>query len=158
MAKNAIRIPTDGRTRYEHQAYDVTYAGKSKETGALGYDSRLSATYEANFQITVDVSATGTHVFVLPSWVYSNGYLIVEGGGGSPVAQLEVSDLDGGNAVTLAADIDMGSVTATKAAYDAGVVIDVEEVDQVITIDVTTAGTGYATIVIQATIVQTAWK
>lgn len=41
------RNNNDGRSRYTHQAYDVTFLGKSPETGPTGYNSRVSATYQA---------------------------------------------------------------------------------------------------------------
>jgi len=49
----------DPRRRYTHQAYDVTYLGKAKETGPSGVNQRLSATYDANIlmQAPADVAS-----------------------------------------------------------------------------------------------------
>ena len=83
----------DGRRRYTHQAFDVTYLGKGLETGPSGYGQRLSATYDANILMTApaDVATaqamgdvtqgvfirgivnhaaltTGTLVLTLPAW------------------------------------------------------------------------------------------
>jgi hypothetical protein len=47
----------DGRRRYTHQAFDVTYLGKPIETGPSGYGRRLSATYQASILMAVGAGA-----------------------------------------------------------------------------------------------------
>jgi hypothetical protein len=158
MSKSVIRVGSDSRSRYETQAYNVTYGGKSKETGADGYDSRLSATYQANFQISVPVDEIATFTFILPSYCYSNSFLVVEGSGGSPVANLHVEDIDGTGDKTLVAVLDLAAPTAVDTAYDAAATIDAQGTDQRITLDITTAGTGYATVLLKCDLIQTAWK
>ena len=49
----------DGRRRYTHQAFDVTYLGKPLETGPSGYGQRLSATYEANILMQAPADVAG---------------------------------------------------------------------------------------------------
>jgi len=49
----------DGRRRYTHQAYDVTFLGKAMETGPSGYGKRLAATYDANIVMAADAGAAG---------------------------------------------------------------------------------------------------
>lgn len=51
----------DPRSRYTHQAYDVTYLGKSQESGPSGRTARLSATYTANILLPyMDAGSTAT--------------------------------------------------------------------------------------------------
>ncbi|MCP4466955.1 MAG: hypothetical protein GY813_09435 [Halieaceae bacterium] len=48
----------DSRSRYTHQAYDVTYFGKAMETGPSGYGSRLSGSYTALVPLSADAGDT----------------------------------------------------------------------------------------------------
>ena len=48
----------DGRQRYAHQAYDVTYLGKSIESGVGGYGTRLSAVYQASIQFGFRINSS----------------------------------------------------------------------------------------------------
>jgi len=49
---------SDSRSRYTHQAYDVTYFGKAMETGPSGYGSRLSGSYTALVPFSADAGVT----------------------------------------------------------------------------------------------------
>lgn len=49
---------SDPRHRYAHQAYDVTYLGKSLESGVAGYGQRLSAVYQASIQFGFKTEAS----------------------------------------------------------------------------------------------------
>ena len=155
---NPPRITGDARSRYTHQAYDVTFGGKSKETGRDGSFSRLSATYQANFQITVDVADTGSKTFILPSYVYSNSYLVVEGSGGAPVTTMLIENIDGTGSKVLAAALDLSATSSVDTAYDAAATIDAQAMDQRVILNITGTGTGYATVLLKCDIVQTAWK
>ena len=155
----APRVDADQRSRYTHQAYDVTYGGRPMESGGVaGYGARLSATYQANFQVTIPVDEVASHLFMLPPGVYCNKYVVVEGGGGAPQADLAVADPADipGTATQIAAAVPLGATMAADAALTNN--IDVEMMDQVLQVDVTIAGTGYATLLLKCDIVQTAWK
>lgn len=156
---NPPRVDSDTRKRYTHQAYDVTYGGANLEAGGVaGYGRRASATYQANFQFTIDAADTEPQLFMLPSFIYSNKLVVVEGGGGAPVCNIDVADPSdiAGTATQIALDLDLSSPSAADVALTSNV--DVENYDQVIQITVTTPGTGYATVLLKSEIVQTAWK
>ena len=56
------RDNNDGRKRYARQAYDVSYFGKSVETGPSGYGTRLSGTPTALITLSADAGTAGTIV------------------------------------------------------------------------------------------------
>lgn len=157
-AGNPPRNDADTRRRYTHQAYDVTYGGANMESGAAGYGRRLSATYQANFQVTIDCADTTEQVFTLPPFVYANKFVVVEGGDGSPVANVVYAKdaSDPSSTVAIASAVDLSAASAADAALDNQ--ISVEPTDGLIKVTVTTPGTGYATLLIKADIVQTSWK
>lgn len=49
----------DARKRYTHQAYDVTYFGKSPETAPVGAGPRLSGTHAAAVRINIPADVAG---------------------------------------------------------------------------------------------------
>ena len=156
---NPPRVAADARARKTTQAYDVSYGGRSMEDGGVaGYGRRLSATYQSNFQVTVDCADTTPQLFMLPPGVYCNKYVVVEGGGGAPVANVDVaepSDIPGtATQIILAGDLSTASAADVPLASN----IDVEMEDQVIQVTVTTPGTGYATMLLKCDVVQTGWK
>lgn len=156
---NPPRVAADQRQRYTHQAYDVTYGGRPMESGGVaGYGRRLSATYQANFQVTVDCADTNPQYFMLPPGVYCNKYVVAEGGGGAPVANVNVADPSdiAGTTTQIITAGDLSSPSAADVALTANV--DVEMGDQIVEVTVTTPGTGYATMILKCDIVQTAWK
>jgi hypothetical protein len=104
------------------------------------------------------VDETGVFTFILPSYCYSNSYLVVEGSGGSPVANLTVENVDGTGAKTLVAVLDLSATSAVDTAYDAAETIDAQLEEQRLVLTIGTAGTGYATVLIKCDIVATAWK
>ena len=139
---NTPRVDADTRKRYTHQAYDVTYGGANMEAGGVsGYGRRASATYQANFQVTIDATDTDPQYLMLPSFVYCNKLVVVEGGGGSPVCDIAVADPAdiAGTATQIAWALDISSASAADVALTANV--DVEAYDQVLEIVATTPGT-----------------
>lgn len=152
------RVDLDSRTRYQHQAYDITFGGRPLEGGAAGYGRRLSATYQANFQVTIDVSDTEDQYFTLPPFVYCNKYVVVEGSQGAPTANIAVADPSdiAGTATTIAAAAPLGSTMGADTPLDSN--IDVEPFDQIIRVQVSAPDEGYATLLLKCDIVQTGWK
>lgn len=149
---------SDSRSRYEHQAYDVTYAGKSKETGAFGYNSRMKATYEANFQAELDVSADGTVEMVIPAYVslHSIAVPMAGTGGTAPLVDVNVSDLDGSNVINFGVDVDP-TVVAGPAAGSA--IVPAASNERKVTFAITSDGaSGTAVFVLQGIIVDNGWK
>lgn len=154
------RIDSDPRTRKTTTAYPVYYGGMSAESGAAGYGRRMAATPRSDYQVTIDCADTEPQTFTIPPFVYSNKYVVVEGGGGAPVANVAVADpadIDG-TASTLVTGLDLSSTMAAEVPYDGGITIDVEPKDQIIQVTVTTPGTGYATLMLETITVQTGWK
>jgi len=97
---------------------------------------------------------------MLPPGVYCNKFVVVEGGGGSPVCTVDVADPSdiAGTAteiIGIATGL-LGSPSAADVALDNN--IDVKMEDQVIQVTVTTPGTGYATMLLKCDVVQTGWK
>lgn len=159
MSSSTRRIASDGRKRYTHQAYDVTYGGVSPETGADGYNSRLSATNKVNFQITVPADEAATYTFILPPYVYSNAYAVVEAAAsGSPVATVTVENIDGTGTKTLIDGASIAAVSTVEQAYETGITIGAQATDQRVSVTVAAPGTGWATIMLRCDIVQTSWK
>jgi hypothetical protein len=153
------RVNADQRSRYTHQASDVTYGGRPMESGGVaGYGMRASATYQANFQVTIDCASTDKQYFMLPPFIYCNKYIVAEGGGGSPVADVAIADPSdiAGTLTQIIAAGDLSSPSAADTALASN--IDVEAYDQIVEVEVTTAGTGYATLILKCDIVQTSWK
>lgn len=154
---NPPRVATDGRSRYTHQAYDVTYGGKSIESGPAGYGKRLSATYQANFQLTIDLADTAPQVFSLPPYVYCNKLVVAEAGAGvGAVATIATAAPDGSGSENKIVGLAMSAVSASDVALTNNV--DVVDTDQLVTVTMTVAGTGTATILLKCDIIQTAWK
>lgn len=155
---NPPRVQGDPRSRNTSQAYDVTFGGRDPGSSAVGAGRRLPATYQANFQITVDCADTEPQLFMLPPGVYCNKYVVAEGGGGSPVANVDVADPSDipGTATQIILAGDLSSPSAADVALTNNV--DVEMEDQVVQVTVTTPGTGYATVLLKCDIVQTAWS
>lgn len=110
----------DPRSRYTHQAYDVTYLGKAKETGPSGIASRLSATYQASILMTVDAGETAAQmVGDLTQGIWISGLVNhVALSAGTSVA-LELPAYGGEGAVTLVAAADV--TAAGEIALDAPV-------------------------------------
>lgn len=158
MTTPTIAVRKDGRSRHASQAYDVTYAGKSPETGQDGYGSRLSATYDANFQLTIPVDKVGQFTYILPPFIFATHYVVAEGAGGAPAANLRIENLDGSDGAALAAALALASPSAAPIPFDGGKKISVEPYDQRLVINVTAPGTGFATLLVKAAIIQTGWK
>ena len=153
----AMKDQTDPRSRYGHQAYDVTTMGMSPETGSLGYDRRVSATYAANMQIELDVSVA-TEEFNIPPYVMILGYSIPIPvvGGTAPVLTIAVSDLDDSNQISIAAGVDPSIVTRPTDGVEIGAA---ENKEKKVKISLTANGaTGNGVVLLQAQIVETAWK
>ena len=65
----------DPRTRYTHQAYDVTYGGISPERGVSGRNTLLAGTYRAAFQFVTDATGPARVVGDLPMGVWIDGII-----------------------------------------------------------------------------------
>ena len=153
---NPVLVPSDTRTRYTHQAYDVTYGGKSIESGPAGMGRRLSATYQANFQLSIDCSDTEPQVFTLPPYVYCNKLVVADGAGGGAAATISVAQPDGSLSEDIATALSLATASAADVPLDSN--INAENNDQLVTVTVTTPGTGIANVLLKCDILQSAWK
>lgn len=66
----------DPRTRYTHQAYDVTYGGIPAERGPSGRNMLLGGSYRAAFQFVAPADVAGAQIVGdLPMGVWIDGFV-----------------------------------------------------------------------------------
>jgi hypothetical protein len=106
----------DPRSRYTHQAYDVTYFGKALESGPSGYGKRLSGTYQSSILLPIDMSTAATIVLGdLTQGIYSFELVVHAATTAAGAVTLQLADV-GEGATTLLAIADTSAATPGPTA------------------------------------------
>ena len=146
----------DPRSRYTHQAYDVSYMGKAAETGPSGYGRRLSgsANYTITFTAAADVAGPtliGDLTQGLCVFSVTNHLALTSG-----TATIKLPAFGGEPEVTLAAGVDLTAQAETFVTGDGLVPL---SIDRPMTIEMA-AGTADETAAISLNVapIEGGWK
>ena len=147
---------SDPRRCYTSQAYGMSYMGMAKETGRLGGNSRLVASYAVQIPLYIpDLADTDPLEWILPRNVFLTQYSVARAAGATSAVSITGYD-EAGNDTVLAAAANLAAIAAPVNFTNLMEASDTDE--YLIEIVSDGAGSGSGILVLSGAVIPTAWK